>query len=105
MKIERQRHIHKITDHHHGVSSQLTLYTINSLVRCICMTFSLNCPYPAPTVNFRSSFPIATAKRNNGFGDVPNHIEKGLTLEVEGGSGAAERRWGRCEETTVYGGE
>ena len=32
-----------------------------------------------------------TAKRNGGSSDVPNHINKGLTSEVESGLGAAAR--------------
>ena len=32
-----------------------------------------------------------TAKRNGGSSDVPNHINKGLTSEVESGLGAAVR--------------
>ena len=55
---------------------------------------------------------MVTAQRNGDFivpwgcfGDVPDHIKKGLTSEVEGGSGAAERFWHWCEkETASYAG-
>lgn len=56
---------------------------------------------------FAALSPKITAKHNGGFvipwgrfGDIPDHIEKGLKPRVEGGSGAADKFWNWCERET-----
>jgi len=53
---------------------------------------------------------MITSKHNGGFivpwgrfGDIPDHVEKGLKPEAKGGSGLAEKFWSWCErETEAY---
>ena len=56
---------------------------------------------------FAALSPEITAKHNGGFvipwgrfGDIPDHIEKGLKSRAEGGSGAADKFWSWCEKET-----
>lgn len=56
---------------------------------------------------FAALSPKITAKHNGGFiipwgrfGDIPDHIEKGLRPRAEGGSGKADKFWSWCERET-----
>ena len=63
--------------------------------------------FGAYTELFAALSPSVTAKHNGGFivpwgrfGDIPDHIEKGLRTKAEGGSGAASRFWEWCQKET-----
>lgn len=66
--------------------------------------------YGAYSELFAALSPRVTSKQNGGFivpwgrfGDVPDHIEKGMKSKAEGGTGAAETFWNWCErETEAY---